>query len=857
MLMFFNMANATHNRSGSITYRHISGNTYEFTVKTCTKSSSEADRPELEINWGDDTSDTIQRVNIVFITTYDAQENYYVGTHTYTGPGNFIVSMEDPNRNGGVINIVNSVNQPFCIQTELVISPLLGSPNNSPIIEDCPCPEFACLNQMYCYNLSAYDPDGDSLAYSLVPCRGQDCLEMTPGVYSYPQDVGGGILSIDSISGTLCWDNPLIQGEYNIAIKISEYRSGVYIGSVLQDMQLTVKVCNNDAPIINPKADTCVFVGDNLDLVFSATDNQDAVRVYATGAIFNLNDNPAIFIDDTQNPTANGHFIWQPNCNQASNESYSLIIHAEDLNPNIQLQDLMDWRIKVNIPPIQNVIVSPFGSGMQINWDAPTVGCDVDHYNIYRSTDSSTYTNSCCDIGTAETMGYTLIGTSTNLSYLDDSALEIGNKYCYLVTVVNTNGIESCVSNQDCNSLDFEVPVMTNVSVFETSTSSGKDSIYWSWPKELNLVNFPGPYFYKLFRHNNYVGGTESLVFTSTTQSVISNVDTFYYDLGLNTESIPYTYRVELYSNNALVGTSSSASSIYLNITANDNQLTLNWEEHVPWANHTYEIYRETVVGSGVFNLIATVNSPNYTNVGLINQNTYCYKIKTIGNFTQSGIRNPLENWSQIQCAEPYDFSPPCAPTLNVVGDCDIEENNIVWTNPNNSCADDVVAYNLYFAEFEGDSLMLLTSFSSQFDTSFVHKDRGSIAGCYYVTAIDSMPYANESQPSNMVCIDNCEGYYELPNVFTPGGDGINDLYHPILPYKFVEKIDLKVFNRWGDLVYETTDPQIDWDGTDLISGKPLGDGVYFYSCTVYEIKLSGLIERSFQGNITIINTNK
>ncbi len=855
--MFFNHLSATHNRSGSITYRHISGNTYEFTVKTCTKTSSEADRPELEIKWGDGTLDTIPRININFITTYDAQENYYVGTHTYTGPGSFIVSIEDPNRNSGVLNIVNSVNQPFCIQTELVISPLLGSPNNSLIIEDCPCPEFACLNQMYCYNLSAYDPDGDSLAYSLVPCRGEDCLEMTAGVYSYPQEVGGGTLSIDSISGTLCWDNPLLQGEYNIAIKISEYRAGIYIGSVLQDMQLTVKVCNNDAPVISPKADTCVFVGDNLDIVFSASDNQDAVHIYATGAIFNLNDNPATFVDDTQNLNANGHFLWQPNCDQASNQPYPLIIHAEDLNPNIQLQDLMDWRIKVNIPPIQNVVVTPFGSAMQINWDAPTVNCNIDHYNIYRSSDSSTYTNSCCDIGTAENMGYTLIGTSTNLTYLDDSPLEIGNKYCYMVTVVNTNGVESCVSEQDCNSLNFEVPVMTNVSVFETSTSTGKDSIYWSWPKELNLTNFPGPYHYQLYRHENYNGGTESLVFTSPTQPIISNVDTFYYDLGLNTQNIPYTYRVELFSNNTLVGSSSPASSIYLNLTPNDNQLTLNWEEHVPWTNHTYEIYKETTVGSGVFNLIATTNAPTYTDTGLINQQTYCYKIKTIGNFTQSGIRNPLENWSQIQCGAPYDFTPPCAPTLSVVGDCETEENNIVWTNPNNSCADDVVAYNLYFAPFENDSLTLLTNFSSQFDTTFIHKDRGSIAGCYYVTAIDSMPYSNESLPSNMVCIDNCDGYYELPNVFTPGGDGINDVYHPLLPYKFVEKIDLKVYNRWGNLVFETTDPQIDWKGTYLDTDEQLSDGVYFYVCTVYEIKLSGLKERTFQGNITIFNNNK
>jgi len=55
-------AHATHNRSGEITYRHLYGNTYEFTITTCTKLSSEANRIDLEINYGDGTIDTIPRV---------------------------------------------------------------------------------------------------------------------------------------------------------------------------------------------------------------------------------------------------------------------------------------------------------------------------------------------------------------------------------------------------------------------------------------------------------------------------------------------------------------------------------------------------------------------------------------------------------------------------------------------------------------------------------------------------------------------------------------------------------------------------------------------------------------------------
>jgi len=815
-------ANATHNRSGSITFKHLYGNTYEFTVKTCTQSSSEADRPELEIKWGDGEKDTIQRINVVTPNpnTYDIQENYYIGIHTFTGPGSFIVSLEDPNRNSGVINIVNSVNQVFCIQSEIVISPFIGAPNNSLIIEDCPCPEFACLNQTYCYNLSAYDLDGDSLAYSLVPCRGEDCLEMSiPNIYNYPLEVGGGILSIDSITGTLCWENPQIQGEYNIAIKISEYRAGIYIGSVLQDMQLTVKQCNNDQPSIEDKPDICVFVGENVNIQFTANDQSDAVHIYATGAVLNLEENPAQFVENTQSLTVNGNFIWTPNCEQAKHQPYPVIIHAEDFNPAIQLTDLMDFRITVKIPPVQNLTVNPFGNSMQLNWNAPTNGCVINYYNIYRNTTTSTTTDNCCEKGMAFDMGYQLIGTTTDTAYLDSDYLEIGNQYCYLVTLINNNGVESCVSSQVCNSLNFEVPVMTNVSVFETSAATGKDSIYWSWPKELNLSNFPGPYHYELYRHENYIGATDILVYTSLTQPVISDVDTFHYDLNLNSLNIPYTYRVELFSNNALVGSSTPASSIYITLTPNDNQIELTWEEFIPWTNTLYEIYRESSPGSGVFNLIGTSTTPSYRDENLVNLVPYCYKIKTIGEFTQSGIRTPLENWSQIKCEAPYDFTVPCPPTLSISGDCDLEINTLTWNNPNLSCADDVTAYNLYFAPFLSDTLELLATLTNQNDTTYTHGDRGSIAGCYYITAIDSLPYSNESAPSNKVCIDNCEGYYELLNVFTPGGNGHNDFYTPFLPYKFVESIDLKIMNRWGNLVFETTDPLINWDGSYLNTG--------------------------------------
>lgn len=66
-------------------------------------------------------------------------------------------------------------------------------------------------------------------------------------------------------------------------------------------------------------------------------------------------------------------------------------------------------------------------------------------------------------------------------------------------------------------------------------------------------------------------------------------------------------------------------------------------------------------------------------------------------------------------------------------------------------------------------------------------------------------------------------------NVITMNGDNINDVFY------FAENcnipIDAKIINRWGNVVFETNDPTIGWDGTNK-NGKPVDEGVYFYRVT-------------------------
>jgi gliding motility-associated-like protein len=66
----------------------------------------------------------------------------------------------------------------------------------------------------------------------------------------------------------------------------------------------------------------------------------------------------------------------------------------------------------------------------------------------------------------------------------------------------------------------------------------------------------------------------------------------------------------------------------------------------------------------------------------------------------------------------------------------------------------------------------------------------------------------------------------QFPNVFTPNGDQVNDVFKPIF-YCPVQVLNLKIYNRWGELVFETRDPNGAWDGK--IQGVEAPSDVYVW----------------------------
>jgi gliding motility-associated-like protein len=89
-----------------------------------------------------------------------------------------------------------------------------------------------------------------------------------------------------------------------------------------------------------------------------------------------------------------------------------------------------------------------------------------------------------------------------------------------------------------------------------------------------------------------------------------------------------------------------------------------------------------------------------------------------------------------------------------------------------------------------------------------------------------------------------------IPNVFTPDGDGVNDVWY--IPNSGMKQFSVEIFDRWGTKVFETTADQIRWDGRSS-SGKLLSDGTYFYVLKAYLKEGNGEKNYSTTGYVTLL----
>lgn len=663
------------------------------------------------------------------------------------------------------------------------------------------------------------------------------------------------------------------------------------IGEIIRDMQIIVVETDNKRPELEVPNDFCVEAGDLIEFEVLGTDENEEqnLRLTTSGGVYNLGadgtfkrfvaDEAAEFStssgDNNFSPVT-GKFTWQTNCAHVREQSYDVLFKVEDLPGRFvtQLVDIKTVKININPQRVKGLTGEETEEGVKLSWQAYPECTGGGTISVYRKDGCSGLNPSVCEQGMPDEWRYVKIGEVDlgDTTFTDNNA-ENGQIYSYRLvaevgvsqfnTMLSSPSTEFCIGSE----LPKRVPVITHVDIESTSSSSGSINVNWSKPIGLDTANFKGPYSYKLYRTEG-LGGDDFVELVTINTNLGDTADTMYFDTGLNTLDLVYKYKLAFYyEGDQLMGEAPAATSVRLEGTPDDRQIELSWVANTPWVNdnQTHLVYREDKENPGVFNIIAEVevtgpNTYSFTDKGedtfladgdqsivMENNIEYCYKVTTRGMYgNEASIFGVLENDSQEFCISAADRTPPCPLVINL-GQVDCESipqedfcrpgtftNKLNWSTPENvggvNCRTDLIRYNVYYSRFPDgnfEQIGITEGTTSRYD--HIKNPSDGFAGCYYVTAVSILDV--ESQPSNIVCNDNCNKI-SFPNVFSPNGDGKNDTFEPMNCPAFIKSISYEIYNRQGLLVAEGEGTSLSWDGRG-INDQELSVGTYYYLINV------------------------
>jgi gliding motility-associated-like protein len=266
----------------------------------------------------------------------------------------------------------------------------------------------------------------------------------------------------------------------------------------------------------------------------------------------------------------------------------------------------------------------------------------------------------------------------------------------------------------------------------------------------------------------------------------------------------------------------------------------MHFSANTPWVNRNYQVFRRSENDTD-YQMIGNTDRSFFIDYNLENNKPYEYFAITTGDYSYNEINQTTINTSLTRTGMAHDDVPPCPPQLWLNVNCDSLYNIITWQKSDNPCADDVTGYILFYSPLVDETPDSLTYIPETGPKRFIHPMFTSLGGHYGISAVDQS--GNRSEMVTAIAADTCR-VYKLPNVFSPNADGVNDIFHPMeFTHRFVELIHIRIFNRKGELVFETTDPFINWDGTYLGKGRVVPPGVYYYICDVFERRSVGIYQ--------------
>ena len=351
---------ATHAAGADISYKWISGNTYEVTCTFFRDCSGVAAPNTVTLRirstaLGQNFTQTLNRISptgeeITFsctgVTNCSGGSSTGIQRYVYRGnvtlPGqatDWNFSYQVCCRNCSITTIVhpnpcNSSNTTPELYVEATLNNVAAPQNSSPTFTVSPV-AFICQGQLFNFNQGAVDANGDSLSYELITPKTSNTGTVT---YIPPYSTTNFISSSPAASlhpatGQINM-TPTTIGQVGIlAVLVKEYRNGVLIGTTIRDIQIQIVNCSNQNPVISGINGTTsyemeVCAGDLIHFQIFASDpdvGQNLTLTWNNGI-----GAPATFTSSgVTNPTT-GTFNWQTTLADGSATAYSFVASVKD-----------------------------------------------------------------------------------------------------------------------------------------------------------------------------------------------------------------------------------------------------------------------------------------------------------------------------------------------------------------------------------------------------------------------------------------------------------------------------------------------------------------------------------------------
>jgi len=770
----------------------------------------------------------------------------------------YVFSWTDCCRNAAITNVPGASG--YGMYVEAHYDNTVYTCDHAPTFTTIPVP-YICSNQPFNYNQGAIDADGDSLVYTMINPMDAGAVPVpynAPFNATYPLSTTTGSVVFDPLSGQLSF-TPNANQITIMAIKVDEYRNGTWIGSTMRDIQLVVITCNNTPPLIlnggiqnqqggvNQGAmavDICP--GQSLSFYVSVTDTNAADTIYAYSNIAAVI--PGATFNVVGGDTVNAYFSWTPTI--ADTGYYVFTYTVMDNACPIYGQQVFSFTI--NVPastsagpdlsicyPQTSVQLNAVGGNTFVWTPNTALSNDSISNPIASPTVTTTYyvtsdlSSSCHNTDTVVVfvLPQLVLNPTANPDSICNGAqthlfsnISGGSSGNYNVSwTSNVGGFTSSQNNpfaSPTSTTTYYLAVTSGQCAMNDSTTvvvrpvpsatfnASPSGVCINQHTNIQFTGSPGSGFiYNWnFGNANVVsgsgGGPYDLFWTSPGSKSITVVVTD--PLGCTGTS---TITVTVFPDPVATFTASPMAGC--------DPFTVYFNNNSTGAS-TYV----WTFGDGSAN--GTLQNPNHV------YSTGNYDITLVAT-SNNGCSDTITNTNLIHVIPTpiagFTISPD--PTYPVR--FDLTQSNFTFTNTSQN-AD---AYLWLFGD--GDT-------SHAFEPTHTYTDTGH----FTVTLIAYNVYCSDTFRYSYVVVYEFDQIY-FANAFTPNGDGVNDTWHE-LGIEGVTTLNYRIYNRWGQLIFETNDKNTGWDGT--YNGADCEVGVYTYYAKA--VMINGKVVEK-KGNITLM----